>query len=212
MLSNIHNSMNTTNILRIGTIALIASILMIPIGQRTQTFAEEKIKESDSVNDVSLLAVFHFRERNETVETFKVFDTQSSGFDRTKGVTFRLEGVIGGDRPLLYKAIDKTFEFGRNVNNDFSEFDVDVIFHNDSSAYRKFLYSDCQIRNYNVFTEFDKEETYQGKTKFAYIDKIEFECRGFKLSNPSYEKMIREEIEMKTAELMKSINQKKSEK
>jgi len=212
MLSNIHNSMNTTNILRIGTIALIASILMIPIGQRTQTFAEEKIKESDSVNDVSLLAVFHFRERNETAETFKVFDTQSSGFDRTKGVTFRLEGVIGGDRPLLYKAIDKTFEFGRNVNHDFSEFDVDVIFHNDSSAYRKFLYSDCQIRNYNVFTEFDKEETYQGKTKFAYIDKIEFECRGFKLSNPSYEKMIREEMEMKTAELMKSINQKKSEK
>lgn len=200
------------NVTGIVTLVVIASILFVPTWQAPQTFAEEKVEESDSVNNVSLLTVFHFREKNETVETFKVFDTQSSGFDRTKGVTFRLEGVIGGDRPLLYKAIDQTFQLGRNANHDFSEFDADVIFHNDSSAYRKFSYSDCQIRNYNVFTEFDKEETYQGKTKFAYIDKIEFECRGFKLGNPSYEKMTSEEIEKKTAELMKNLNHKKNKK
>jgi hypothetical protein len=118
--------------------------------------------------------------------------------------------VIGGDRPMLYKAIDKTFEFGKNLNHDYSEFDVDVIFHNEPNMYRKFIYSDCQVRNYNVFTEFDKEETYQGKTKFAYIDKVEFECRGFGLGNPTYEKMLHDEEEKITAEILKSFERVKN--
>jgi hypothetical protein len=189
---------------RITVLLAITAILSIPNVQGTQTFAEEK-KESDSVNDIFLVVNFHFREKIETVETFKVFDTQSSGFDRTKATTFRLEGVIGGDRPMLYKAIDQTYQLGKNQNHDYSEFDVDVIFHNEPSVYRKFIYSDCQVKNYNVFTEFDKEETYQGKTKFAYIDKVEFECRGFGLGNPTYEKMMQDEIKQKTSDALKSM-------
>lgn len=204
--------MNKTTTLRIAALSIIAVVLLIPAGQVTQTFAEGNKKESDSVNDVSLVAVFHFREGTETVNTFKVFDTQSSGYDRTKALTFRLEGVIGGDRPMLYKAIDQTYQQGKNQNHEFSEFDVEVIFHNDPSVYRKFTYADCQVRNYNVFTEFDKEETYQGKTKFAYIDKIEFECRGFGLENPPYEKMMQDKEEKQTAEYLKSLQKVKGKK
>lgn len=204
--------MNKIATLRIAALSLIAAVLLISTGQITQTFAEENKKESDSVNDISLVAVFYFREATETVNTFKVFDTQSSGYDRTKALTFRLEGVISGDRPILYRAIDQTYQHGKNQNHEFSEFDVEVIFHNEPSIYRKFTYSDCQVRNYNVFTEFDKEETYQGKTKFAYIDKVELECRGFNLENPPYEKMMQDKEEKQTAEYLKSLQKVKGKK
>lgn len=177
------------------TILLMAvvAIFWMPVGQQAQTNAEETKLVTNSVNDIELQIVFHFREADEIVDTFKVFDTLSSGFDRTKGVTFMLEGVVGGDRPILYKAIDETFYHGKNVQHYFSEFDVDVILHQGEQQYRKITYSDCQIKNYNVFTEFDKEETFSEKTKFAIVDKIEFDCRGFALGNPSYEKILEEQ-------------------
>lgn len=201
-----------TNILRIGMIALVASILLVPVGQTTQTFAEEKKteKKSIAVNDVELVAVFHFREKVETVKTFALFDTLSSGFDRSKSLTFKLEGIVGSDRPLLYKAVDITYNHGRNIQHEFSEFDVEVIFKNGENKHRQFMYRDCQIKNYNMFTEFDKDKNYNGNSKWAYVDKFEFECRGFELGNPAYDRMMKEETGKKTAEAMKVINQKKN--
>ncbi len=198
------------NILRIAVLSLIATILLIPMDPATQTFAQEKPNNLNSVNDVALQAIFHFRERDEVVNTFKLFDTMSSGFDRTKAVHFKLEGVIGGDKPVLYKAIDYTFTHGINQNHDFSEFDVDVIFHHDEIAQRQFTYSDCEIKNYNAYTEYDKEETYNLKTSFVYLDKIEFECRGFALGNPLYDAMIQAETEQKTADALKNLDRVKA--
>lgn len=172
--------------------ALVLSV--IAISMQLTTAEETKVNTphlaEDSVNEVGLQAVFHFRESDETVNSFKIFDTMSSGFDRTKPLSFKLEGVIGSDKSLLYKAIDTTFEMGRNIGgaeHPFSEFDVDVIFSRGDEPYRKFTYSDCQIKNYNIFTEYDKEETYNQKTDFAYIDSITFDCRGYFLGNPTYD-------------------------
>ncbi len=198
------------NILRIGAFAIIASVLLIPNIQGTQTFAEEKPNNLNSVNEIALQAIFHFRERVEVVDTFKLFDTMSSGFDRTKAVHFKLEGVIGGGKPLLYKAIDYTFTHGRNQNHDFSEFDVNVIFHRDGIPQRQFIYSNCEVKNYNAYTEYDKEETYNLKTNFVYLDKIEFECRGFALGNPLYDAMMQAETEQKTAEVLKNLDRVKA--
>jgi len=198
-----------TNLQRIVVMSFIASILLVPAGQVTKTFADEPIVDTDSVNDISLRTVFHFREATETINTFKLFDTMSSGFDRTKPLAFKLEGVIGWDRPLLYKAIDTTFVLGRNVGQDYSEFDVDVIFQHGDQPFRQFSYGDCQIKNYNVYTEYDREETFNGKTDFVYLDRIEFDCRGFALGNPTYDKMLQDQRAEKIAEAMKTIEQKK---
>jgi len=194
--------------LKIVAISILASILLVPVLQ-TKVFADEPKLDTDSVNEVSLQAVFHFREGIETVNTFKVFDTMSSGFDKTKLLTFKLEGVIGWDKPLLYKAVDMTYQWGRNQNHDYSEFDVDVIFQRGEQPYRQFTYSDCQIKNYNVYTEYDKEETYNAKTDFVYLDKIEFDCRGFSLVNPTYDKMLQDQVAEKTAEARANLNHEK---
>lgn len=198
------------NILRIAALPLIATILLIPMEDGTQTFAQEKPNNLNSVNDIALQAIFHFRERVEMVDTFKLFDTMSSGFDRTKAVNFRLEGIIGGEKPMLYKAIDYTFAHGKNQNHDFSEFDVDIIFHRDGIPQRQFIYSDCEIKNYNAYTEYDKEETYNLKTSFVYLDRIEFECRGFALGNPLYDSMTQAETDQKTAEALKNFDRVKA--
>lgn len=194
----------------IAVLIIIASIFLAPVGQTTETFADEPKLDTDSVNEVSLQAVFHFREGTETVNTFKVFDTMSSGFDRTKPLTFKLEGIIGLDRPMLYKAIDTTFNLGKNVQHDYAEFDVDVIFQRGEQPYRQFTYTDCQIKNYNVYTEYDKEETYNAKTDFVYLDKVEFDCRGFVLGNPAYDKMIKDQIAQKTAKALKNLEHAKN--
>jgi hypothetical protein len=196
---------------KIVAISIVVSVLALA-SQLTTIFAQEQKIETDSVNDVTLRVIFHFREATETVYTFKFFDTMSSGFDRTKAPTFRLEGVIGWDKPLLYKAIDTSFVVGRSVQHDYSEFDVDVIFQNGNQPFRQFSYGDCQIKNYNVYTEYDREETYNGRTKFVYLDRIDFDCRGFSLGNPIYQKMLEDQKAQKSADAMKSIKQKKSEK
>ena len=211
IIQNHFSSRMKTRLQTIVALSIIATIL-IPASQVTTTFAQEPKLETDSVNDVTLRTVFHFREATEIVYTFKRFDTLSSGFDRTKAPTFRLEGVIGWDKPLLYKAIDTSFILGKTVQHDYSEFDVDVIFQRGDQQFRQFSYGDCQIKNYNVYTEYDREETYNGKTKFVYLDSIDFDCRGFALGNPIYEKMLQDQKAEKTSEAMKNIKHKKSEK
>ncbi|HXV38870.1 MAG TPA: hypothetical protein VD699_04795 [Nitrosopumilaceae archaeon] len=199
-----------TNLQRIVAMNFIALILLVPAGQVTKTFGDESKIETGSVNDITLKTAFHFREGTEYINTFKNFDTMSSGFDRTKPLSFKLEGVIGWDRPILYHAIDQTFEQGKIGNLDYSEFDVDVIFQHGDQSFRQFSYGDCQIKNYNVYTEYDKEETYNEKTKFVYLDRIEFDCRGFALGNPTYEKMLQDKKAEKISEALKNIEQKKS--
>ncbi len=201
--------MRKTNLQRIVVMSFIASILFVPTSQVTKTLGDEPKIETDSVNDITLHAVFHFREGTEYINTFKNFDTLSSGFDRTKPLSFKLEGIIGLDRPILYHAIDQTFEQGKIGNLSYSEFDVDVVLQYGDQPFRQFSYGDCQIKNYNVYTEYDKEETYNGKTKFVYLDRIDFDCRGFALGNPLYEKMLKDQRAEKTAESLKKTEQKK---
>ncbi|MGI0082050.1 MAG: hypothetical protein ACREAF_00925 [Nitrosopumilaceae archaeon] len=204
--------MKKSNLQKIAALTIFATILLIPAIKPTQTLAQEEPQlDTDSVNEVGLKVIFHFREADEIVNSFKVIDTVSSGlssgFDRTKQPTFRLEGVIGWDKPLLYKAIDTTSVVGDDVRtNDWNEFEVDVKFQRGEQTYRQFSYIDCRVKNYNVFTEYDKEESYNQKTDFAYIDRIDFECRGFSLVNPTYDKIMKDRVDETTQELLKNMN------
>ncbi len=204
--------MKKSNLQRIAALTIFATILLIPAIKPTQTLAQEEPQlDTDAVNEVGLKVVFHFTEADEIVNTFKIFDSVSSGlssgFDKTKAPIFRLEGVIGWDKPILYKAIDTTFTVGRvGATNAFNEFEVDVKFQRGEETYRQFSYSDCRIKNYNVFTEYDKEESYNQKTDFAYVDRIDFECSGFALGNPTYQKMMKDMLDETNQELLKNMN------
>ena len=193
---------------RIIAISIAVTILLVPTLQ-TKVLAAEPTLETDTANAVSIKAVFHFREGDETVNSFKIFDTLSSGFDRTKALTFFVEGVIGWDRPLLYKAIGDFYTYGKNVQYENSEFDVDIIFARANEPYRQLRYSDCQVKAYDVFTEAKPEKAFSGNTasnRFAYVDKITFDCRGFEPSNPVYQKMLQHNVDEKTAEARANLS------
>ena len=176
------------NGLRISTLTAIMAILLIPIMQGTQTFAEEK--KSTSVNDVGITAVFHFRVGDETVKTFEVF-TQNKGYIRgSETPTFTLQGIVGGDKEMLYQATDVTYFLGGNQNHEYNEFNVDVYLHNGEKSYRQFSYDDCRIKNYTIETITDKGKEYNRSSKFAIVDNFEFQCIGLQLKNPMYQKML----------------------
>ncbi|HXW02731.1 MAG TPA: hypothetical protein VD651_00495, partial [Nitrosarchaeum sp.] len=137
------------------------------------------------------------------------FGTESSGFSRSKALSFKLEGIIGWDRPLLYQAINSFYEYGKNSRTDYGEFDVDITFSRAGTPYRSLTYEDCQVKSYDVQTLTDGEESYHGATKWAYIDVVKFDCRGFAPHNPVFENMIKTQIDEKTAEARKNLDHKK---
>lgn len=143
----------------------------------TTTFAESLESEINSVNNISLRAVFHFRAGDEEVTTFKVFN-QLGGYDKTTSPKFELHGIVDGSKQLLHEATDAIYHnpFG---TSQYSEFDVDIYLSDDAATNTSFNYQKCDIKDYFVETLFDKEETYNGKTKFAYVEHFEIECSGY---------------------------------
>ena len=193
--------------LRIAVMAILVSILLVPAVHHV--FAAEPEIVTDAVGGLSLEAVFHFNEGDEKVGTFKVFGTEKSGFNRKEALSFKLDGIIGYDRPLLYQAINDFFELGMNSRTSFSEFDVDITFKRGAEPYRTITYGDCQVKSYDVLTLTDREESYSGGTKWAYIDSIKFDCRGFEPHNPVYAKLLKTKAEHATQEALKNLDNKK---
>ena len=211
--------------LRIAVIAIIALVLLIPVGNGTDVFAaknapgdkpiDPKFKylelpkggdlAMDTTNNIAIRTAFHFIEGEEVIDSFKSFSTKSTGFDRTKGIaTVELQGAISNDKPLLYRAIDLSYESGTggSIQHNFIDFDIDVLFSRADQNYRIFSYENCIVKNYNIDTLFDKEETFMGKTKFAYVENIEFQCRGLQMWNPTYDKMKQAQVDELTAEIL----------
>ena len=183
---------------------MVTGILLISAGTILKTSADESNYDSDKVNDIGIKATFHLGGKQETIQTFKYFDTLSSGFDRTKPLAFTLQGVVGSDRPLLYHAVDMTYTQGKNQQNQYTDFDADITLHHAGEPVRQLTYKDCEVNNYNIITTSDKlTESYNQKFKFAFIDKFEFLCKGFELHNPVYDKMLKNQNNIqKTSELI----------
>src|SRR5574342_94986 len=202
------------NTKRIAVIAIMASILLVP-AIHAKVFADGPTLDTDGAEAVNLKTVFHFRDGVETINTFKIFDTLGSGFDRKKALSFYLEGVIGWDRPLLYNAIGDYYQYGYNTQYQNAEFDVDVVFQRANEPLREIQYTDCRIKSYDVFTEAKPEKAFTGNTasnRFAFVDKVTFDCRGFEPQNPAYERMIKAQETAATEEAMKNINKDKETK
>lgn len=188
---------------KITAISIITAALLIPSTQGSVIFADEKSNDSSSVNGVVIRAIFKFGAQQETIDTFRVFK-QLGGFDRSTMPTFELEGVVDGDRPLLYQVVDQTYHYGQFAA-DKHYFDVDIYLHNDK-LYRHFVYSQCIVQDYSVTTNFDDEEAWNGDKKFAIVDEFKFQCSGYDLKNPLLEQKIKDhekEAAEKTDQMMR---------
>ncbi|HSD04985.1 MAG TPA: hypothetical protein VLB45_04445 [Nitrosopumilaceae archaeon] len=206
-----------TNNLRIATLTAIAAILLIPSMQGTQVFAEEKAANSNSVNDITLKAVFDFRSGvKEKVDTFKNYKpfvqtgtSTTSGFDTTRSAPkLVLEKVMGADTPYLYQAVDITHNRGKSVQHEYQEFDMAISWIQGNTPIRQIFYTDCNVADYFIYTEFDKEETYNEKTKFVYLDSFTFECRGLEYGNPVYHQILDDKVTQEKAVLKAAHNKK----
>ena len=56
---------------------------------------------------------------------------------------------------------------------------MDIYLSDEAATNVHFIYQKCDIENYFVETLYDKEETYNGKTKFAYEEHFEIKCSGY---------------------------------
>jgi len=139
--------------------------------------------------DVRTFVTFKFDDGIETME-FPSFEL-TSGFEESDDSvvpSFRLEGVMN-NYPLLNQAIDnsrKVSGIGTAFNNDF---DAIVEFSNEEKVLRGFDFRDCRVADAVLTTETDKEEGYTGKSGFALVHKIGFECAGLKPINPRYDQL-----------------------
>lgn len=161
----------------VSIVVLFFSILLVYALSTTTSFAELSESEINSVNNISLQVIFHFRAGDEEITTFKVFN-QLKGYEKTAPPRFELHGIIDGSKQLLHEATDAIYH-DSSGKNQYSEFDVDIYLSDDATTNIHFSYQKCDIENYFVETLFDKEETYNGKTKFAHVEHFEIECSGY---------------------------------
>ena len=161
----------------VSIVVLFFSILLIYVLSTTTSFAESSESEINSVNNISLRVIFHFRAGDEEITTFKVFN-QLGGYDETTLPKFELHGIVDGSKQLLHEATDAIYH-DQSGKNQYSEFDVDVYLSDEAATNIHFSYQKCDIEDYFVVTLYDKEETYNGKTKFAYEEHFEIECSGY---------------------------------
>ncbi len=178
-----------------GVAATVLLGFMVSLSLAMEIEAEGEPYTTKSANNVNIHTVFTFRNAvEESVNGFEVF-SQKSGFDQTlSDPVFELEGVIDNSRTFLYEAADVIHTYGGNdVFHPYAHFEVDVYLQKDGVNLRHFAYTDCMVSDYAVDTIFDKEEGWYGKTGFAIVDSFEFECAGYKPTNPLYEMMEEEE-------------------
>jgi len=158
-------------------VGMFFSFLLIYSLSTTTSFAQLSESEINSVNNISLRVIFHFSAGDEEITTFKVFN-QLGGYDERTSPKFELHGIIDGSKQLLHKATDAMYH-DPSGGNQYSDFDVDIYLSDEAATNIHFNYQSCDIKDYFVETLYDKEETYNEKTKFAYVEHFEIQCSGY---------------------------------
>jgi len=155
-------------------IAVTASILLVSTLQQPTIMAQSI---EDSVNDISLRVVFQFWEGEEEVNTFKVYK-QLGGYGISTNPKFELAGIVDGGHPLLYREAHVHHHQGDNPQIA-RDFDVAVYLSDGSLTDVHFLYSDCDIVDYNIKTGEDVNlRVWNVQAKFPHVERFVFECNG----------------------------------
>lgn len=154
--------------------------------------------------------IYNFAENVRTFVTFEfdggVEKIEFTGFELNSGFeesddnvvpNFSVAGVVDY-YPLLYKAIDNARKVSGLSTAFNTDFEALVEFSNGEKTLRALDFRDCRVSGAIVSTEFDKEEGFTGKSGFALVNEIEFQCAGLTPLNESYSKLKGDEPTWKT--------------
>lgn len=155
-----------------------ATIASVDYGEM-YTFAE----------NVRTFITFEFDQGVEKIE-FTSFELNSGFEESDDAVTpsFSVEGVID-HYPLLYKAIDNAIKVSGLSIGFNTDFEALVEFSNKEKTLRSLDFRDCRVSGAMINTETDKEEGFTGKSGFAIVNEIDFDCAGLKPMNDGYEQL-----------------------
>jgi hypothetical protein len=91
--------------------------------------------------------------------------------------------------PLLYNAIDNARKVSGLSTSFNTDFEALVEFSNGEKTLRSLDFRDCRVSGAKINTETDKEEGFTGKSGFAIVNEIDFDCAGLKPMNKNYEQI-----------------------
>jgi hypothetical protein len=138
--------------------------------------------------DVRTFVTFEFDEGIEVIE-FPYFQTNAGFEESTNNVRpgFSVEGIVQ-KHLLLDKAIEKArsnsgITYGVNV-----DFESTVEIKKGDTVLRTIAYNDCRVSADKITTQSDLEEGFTGKSGFAYVEQIDFECIGLDTIENTYGK------------------------
>ena len=140
-------------------------------------------------NDIRTYVTFEFDDGLERIE-FPFFEITSGFAENADSVAaqFEVESVVG-DYPLLYRAIDKSRQVSGLTSTFNNDFDAFVEFTKDGTVLRSLDYRDCIVDSAEITTLADKEDGFTGKSGFAIVNQIGFNCSGLFPVNPMHAKL-----------------------
>lgn len=152
----------------------------------TRTFTEFANLDYKYANDVKTFVTFDFDTGIEKIE-FPYFEI-TSGFgedDDAVKAEFSVEAIFT-EYPLLFKAIDNARVLSGTTYSSNTDFDALVEFVQDGEVLRSLDYRDCTVESAKITTQLDKEEGFTGKSGFAIVNDLDFECSGLSPINNKY--------------------------
>ncbi|MEW6043091.1 MAG: hypothetical protein AB1608_02400 [Thermoproteota archaeon] len=181
----IPQKLTTTSL--IAAVVIVTITLVITISQTQSTTAQSTPLGNNVyvfAEGVYPQATFKFKDVTVTYD-FQAF-TQTSNLIGSNGRSATPEFTlqrIAGETPFIHQAADEAYQSGGRISSlelPYEEFDVDIELVQGGKTIREFKYGDCQISNYKVVTEYDKEEGYTtgGKTGFAVMETYTLSCMG----------------------------------
>lgn len=139
--------------------------------------------------NVRTFITFEFDGGVEKIE-FTGFEINSGFEESDDAVTpsFSVEGVVNY-YPLLYNAIDNARKVSGGSYGFNTDFEALVEFSNGEKTLRSLDFRDCRVSGAIINTETDKEEGFTGKSGFALVNEIDFDCAGLKPLNVNYDEL-----------------------
>jgi hypothetical protein len=153
----------------------------------TYTTTEYPSTSFDYAEDVRTIIIFEFDQGIEKIE-FPYFQTNSGFEEESDNVIpgFSVETTVK-KYALLDKAIQNARSNGGIPNGVNLDFEATVKFTMGDEILRTLMYKDCRVDGAEITTLVDKEEGFTGKSGFAYVEQIDFECIGLDTVNNSYD-------------------------
>ncbi|AJM92598.1 hypothetical protein [Nitrosopumilus piranensis] len=147
----------------------------------------------NSLNDINIITEFSFDSETIQINSFDVYQ-HVSGFNRETPVV-NLQGMVGIDKSILYRAADEEFNRGTGpfgAEHKFSEFGMSIYLEQGDLPIRKMTYRECDITNYTIDTLNDKDYSYNKASVFVLVDNFEITCTGMQPYHYEYQKYIDE--------------------